>query len=105
VVLQRAVPPVATERRYAAPHAAPWLDAAGELHGTTAQRAAPLPEGPLGGPWRVAVPLDGPWQAVLLVGLRAQPRHRGRGLFPLGRMSRCSPQSRRHQVTMLQRGR
>lgn len=51
VALRRAVRPVVAVRRYAAPHAEPWLDAvAGEPHGTPARRVAPLPEVPLVGP-------------------------------------------------------
>ena len=100
MALQYAVRLVAAARRYAAQHAGPWLDAvAREPHGTPARRGAPLPEAPLGGPSPVVVPLDGPWQVVPLDGLLAQPRPLG--LF-LGRTTRCSPQSRRHQEEMLQ---
>ena len=65
------------------------------------RRVAPLPGAPLGAPSPVVVPLDGPWQ-VVLDGLLAQLRPPG---LLLGRMSRCSPQSRRHQEKMLQRER
>ena len=58
------------------------------------RRVVPLPAVPLGAPWP-EVPLDGPWQVVLLGGLLAQLRPRG--LFGLGRTSRCSPRSRTHQ--------
>jgi hypothetical protein len=51
------------------------------------------------------VPQDGPWQVVLLDELPAQPRHLGHDLFLVGRTSRCSPRSRRHQEKMLQRER
>jgi hypothetical protein len=106
VALQRAVRPVAVVRRSAGLHAEPWLDAVvREPHGTSARQVAPWPEVPLGGPSPVVVPLDGPWQVVLLDGLLAQPRHLGHDLFPVGRTSRCSPQSRRHQEKMLQRER
>jgi hypothetical protein len=56
-----------------------------------------------GGPSPVAVPPDGPWQVVLPDGLPARPRPLGRDLFPLGRTSRCSSRSRRHQEIRLQR--
>ncbi|WP_247838587.1 hypothetical protein [Bradyrhizobium sp. 200] len=112
MVLQRAVRPVAVARRSAGPHAESWLDAAArEPRGTPVRRVAPLPEvrrgvpwpeAPLGAPSPVVVPLDGPWRVVLLDGLLALLRPPG--LF-LGRTSRCSPQSRRHQEKMLQRER
>ena len=91
MALQRAVRPGATVRRYAAPYAEPWLDAVtGEPHGTLARRVAPLPEVPLAGPLP-EVRLGGPWPVVVpQVGLPAQPRHLGRGLFLVGRTNRCS---------------
>jgi hypothetical protein len=105
VALQYAVRPGATGPRFAAVHAGPWLDAvAREPRGMPVRRVAPLPEAPLGAPSPVVVPLDGPWQVVLLDGPLAQPRLLGRGLL-LGRTSRCSPQSRRRQEKMLQRER
>jgi hypothetical protein len=114
VARQRAVRLVAVARRSAGLHAEPWLDvAAREPHGTLVRRVAPWPEAPqdepsraapLGGPSQVVVPLDGPWQVVLLDGPLAQPRLLGPGLL-VGRTSRCSPQSRRHQEKMLQRER
>jgi hypothetical protein len=86
VALQRAVRPVVAVRRYAAPHAGPWLDAvAGEPHGTPVRRVAPWPEAPLGAPYPVVVPL---------VGLLARPGHLGEhhlDLLALGPTSRCSP--------------
>jgi hypothetical protein len=101
VALQYAVRPGATGRQSVAVHAGPWLDAvAREPHGTPARQVAPWPGAPLGEPWPVVVPLDGPWQVVLLDGLPAQPRRLG--LFYLGRTSRCLPQLRRHQEKMLQ---
>jgi hypothetical protein len=78
------------------------------------RRVAPWPEAPRdepsravppGGPLQVVVPQDGPWQVVLLDELPAQPRHLGHDLFLVGRTSRCSPRSRRHQEKMLQRER
>ena len=105
VALQYAARPAAVALRYVAPHAGPSLDAVvGEPHGMPARRVAPLPEALLGAPSPVVVPLDGPWQAVLLDGPLAQPRLLGRGLL-LGRTTRCSPQSRRRQEKMLQRER
>lgn len=90
MVLQRAVRPVAAERRYAAPHAGPWPDAvAGEPHGTPARRVAPLPEVRLGAPYPVVYPV-----VVPQVGPLAEPRHLGErhlGLLALGLASRCSP--------------
>jgi hypothetical protein len=77
------------------------------------RRVAPWPEAlrdepsravPPGGPLPVVVPQDGPWQ-VVLDELPAQPRHLGHDLFLVGRTSRCSPRSRRHQEKMLQRER
>ena len=92
MALQRAAWPVAAEPRYAAPHVGPWLDAAaGELRGKLERRGAPLPEVLLGEPLPEVL-LDGPSPVVvLLVGPRAHPRRHGRGLYPLGRTSRCSP--------------
>jgi hypothetical protein len=78
------------------------------------RRVAPWPEAlrdepsravPPGGPLPVVVPQDGPWQVVLLDELPAQPHHLGHDLFLVGRTSRCSPRSRRHQEKMLQRER
>jgi hypothetical protein len=78
------------------------------------RRVAPWPEAlrdepsravPPGGPLPVVVPQDGPWQVVLLDELPAQRRHLGHDLFLVGRTSRCSPRSRRHQEKMLQRER
>ncbi|MGY3622846.1 hypothetical protein [Bradyrhizobium sp. USDA 10063] len=102
----RVVRPRAEVRQYAAPDAVPWPAAvAGERHGSPVRPAAPLPEvAPLpgvvrGGPWRVAqgAPLPG---VVLLVGLLAQPRHRGKPWSP-GRTSRRSKRLRRHQAGTL----
>jgi hypothetical protein len=78
------------------------------------RRVAPWPEAlrdepsravPPGGPLPVVVPQGGPWQVVLLDELPAQPRHLGHDLVLVGRTSRCSPRSRRHQEKMLQRER
>ena len=109
MALQCVVRLVAAGRRYEGPHAGPWLDAVvGEPPGTPVRRVAPWPGAPLDapsrvvlldGPWQV-VPLDGPWQVVPLDGLLAQLRRLD--LVALGRTSRCSPQSRRHQEEMLQ---
>jgi hypothetical protein len=85
---------------------APWPEALRDEPSRAVPPGGPLPVVvPQDGPWQVVVPQDGPWQVVLLDELPAQPRHLGHDLFLVGRTSRCSPRSRRHQEKMLQRER